>query len=49
MVQFKKLENLMRNLTVLMSEKMQKFWLSPQFHGQFAACGDWRQGYPPWL
>jgi hypothetical protein len=22
--------------------------VSPHFHGQFATCGNWRQGYPHW-
>jgi hypothetical protein len=31
----KKLENLIQNLTVLLSDKL------PHFHGQFTTCGDW--------
>jgi hypothetical protein len=27
----------MRNLTILLSDTL------PDFHGQFATCGDWRQ------
>jgi hypothetical protein len=46
----KKIENLMRILAILLSDKLQKcFAVSPQFHDQFATCGDWRQGLPPWV
>jgi hypothetical protein len=44
----KKIENLMRNLTILLPDKLQKCWLSSHFHGQFATCGSWRQGCTPW-
>jgi hypothetical protein len=35
----KKIENLMRNLAILLSDQL------PHFHGQFATCGDWRKGW----
>jgi hypothetical protein len=42
-VQLKKLENLMQNLTILLCVML------PHFHGQFATDGDWHQVCPPWI
>jgi hypothetical protein len=31
------------------SQVAENLAVSPHYHGQFATCGNWRQGCPPWL
>jgi hypothetical protein len=39
----------MRNFTTFLYKKVAEMLaVSPNFHGQFATCGNWRQGCPPW-